>query len=81
MFVVWNNSALLYGSVCFRYVIGQFVVRNLLYGPKFLKKMLISEVRISLPRKKCLSKVIRRLSTMRTLMLTLAVNILNCVYL
>ena len=28
----------------FRHAIGQFAVRNLLYGPKFLKKMLISEV-------------------------------------
>ena len=37
---------LLYGWVCFRhaYAIGQFAVRNLLYGPKFLKKMLISEL-------------------------------------
>ena len=35
---------LLYGWVCFRHAIGQFAVRNLPYGPKFLKKMLISEV-------------------------------------
>ena len=35
---------LLYGWVCFRHAIGQFSVRNLLYGPKFLKKMLISEL-------------------------------------
>ena len=35
---------LLYGWVCFRHAIGQFAVRNLLYGPKFLKKMLISEL-------------------------------------
>ena len=35
---------LLYGWVCFRHAIGQFVVRNLLYGPKFLKKMPISEL-------------------------------------
>ena len=34
-----------------------------------------------LPRKKGLSKVIRRLSTLGTWMLTLAFNILNCVYL
>ena len=25
----------LYGWVCFRHAIGQFAVRNLLYGPKF----------------------------------------------
>ena len=37
-------SNLLYGWVCFRHAIGQFAVRNLLYGPKFLKKMLISEL-------------------------------------
>ena len=36
---------------------------------------------ISLSRKKGLNKVIRRLSTLRTWMLTLAFNILNCVYL
>ena len=35
---------LLYDWVCFRHAIGQFAVHNLLYGPKFLKKMLISEV-------------------------------------
>ena len=35
---------LLHGWVCFRHAIGQFAVRNLLYGPKFLKKMLISEL-------------------------------------
>ena len=35
---------LLYGWVCFRHAIGQFAVCNLLYGPKFLKKMLISEL-------------------------------------
>ena len=29
---------LLYGWVCFRHVIGQFAVRNLLYGPKFQRK-------------------------------------------
>ena len=49
--------------MCFRHEIGQFAVRKLLYGPKVLKKMLISELLISLPRKKCLNKVIRRLST------------------
>ena len=38
------NSYTLYGWVCFRHAIGQFAVRNLLYGPKFLKKMLISEL-------------------------------------
>ena len=43
--------------------------------------MLISELQISLTRKKGLNKVIRRLSTLRTWMLTLAFNILNCVYL
>ena len=36
-------SVLLYGWVCFRHAIGQFAVRNLLYGQKCLKKMLISE--------------------------------------
>ena len=71
----------LYGWVCFSHTIGQFAVRNLLYGPNFLKKMLISELWISWPRKKGLNKVIRRLSTLRTWMLTLAFNILNCVYL
>ena len=45
------------------------------------KKMLISELLISLRRKKGLNKVIRRLSTLRTWMLTLSFNILNCVYL
>ena len=35
---------LLYGLVCFGHAIGQFQVRNLLYGPKFLKKILISEL-------------------------------------
>ena len=30
-----HNLLLLYGCVCFRHVIGQFSVRNLLYGPKF----------------------------------------------
>ena len=35
---------LLYGWVCFRNAIGQFAVRNFLYGPKFLKKMHISEL-------------------------------------
>ena len=39
-----NVFCCLNGRVCFRHVIGQFAVRNLLYGPKFLKKMLISEV-------------------------------------
>ena len=29
---------------CFLHAIGQFAVRNLPYGPKCLKKMLISEV-------------------------------------
>ena len=43
--------------------------------------MLISELLISLRRKKGLNKVIRRLSTLRTWMLTLSFNILNCVYL
>ena len=32
------KCTLLYGWVCFRLAIGQFAVRNLLYGPKFLKK-------------------------------------------
>ena len=42
---VARYSYLLYGWVCFRHAIGQFAVRsNLLYGPKFLKKMLISEL-------------------------------------
>ena len=35
---------LLYDWVRFCHAIGQFAVRNLPYGPKFLKKMLISEV-------------------------------------
>ena len=39
--------------------------------------MLISELKISFPRKKGLNKVIRRLSTFRTWMLTLAFNILT----
>ena len=43
--------------------------------------MLISELKISLPGKKGLNKVIRRLSTLRTLMLTLSLNGLNRVYL
>ena len=51
------------------------------YGLKSLKKMLISELYISFPQKKGLNKVIRRLLTFRTWMLTLAFNILNCVYL
>ena len=76
-----GTEALLYGKLCFRHTIGQFAVRKLLYGPKLLKKMLISELQISLPRKQGLNKVIRRLSTFRTWMLTLAFNILNCVYL
>ena len=44
--LIWNTPyiQLLYGWVCFRHAIGQFAVRNLLYGPNFLKKMLISEV-------------------------------------
>ena len=77
--IAWRKQT--YGWVCFRHAIGQFEVRNLLYGPKLLKKMLISELKISSPRKKSLNKVIRRLSTLRTWMLTLAFNILNCVYL
>ena len=32
---------LLYGWVCFRHAISQFAAYNLLYWPKFLKKMLI----------------------------------------
>ena len=51
------------------------------YGLKSLKKMLISELYISFPQKKGLNKVIRRLLTFRTWMLTLAFNILKCVYL
>ena len=39
-----NHYYNVYGWVSFRHVIGQFAVRNLLYGPKFLKKMLISEL-------------------------------------
>ena len=35
---------LLYGWVCLRHAIGQFAVRNLPYGPNFLKKILISEL-------------------------------------
>ena len=31
-------------SVFAKQAIGQFAVRNLLYGPKFLKKILISEL-------------------------------------
>ena len=41
---IWKYENLLYGWGCFRHAIGQFAVRNLLYGPKFLKKMLISEL-------------------------------------
>ena len=34
-----------------------------------------------LPRKKSLNNVLRRLSTLRTWLLTLSFNIVNCVYL
>ena len=43
---------------------------------KISKKILISELLISSPRKKALNKVIKRLSTLRTWMLPLSFNIL-----
>ena len=39
-----TKGILLYDWICFRHAIGQFAVRNFIYGPQFLKKMLISEL-------------------------------------
>ena len=72
---------LLYGWVCFRRAIGQFAVRNLLYGSKFQRKCSFRSSKSLYLRKKGWNQVTRRLSTLRTWMLTLAFNILNCVYL
>ena len=47
----------------------------------FLKKILIWRSKSLYLGKKGLNKSIRRLSTLRTWTLTLAFNILNCVYL
>ena len=71
----------LYGWVCFRRAIGQFAVCNLLYGSKFQRKCSFRSSKSLYLGKKGWNSVTRRLSTLRTWMLTLAFNILNCVYL
>ena len=48
--ILYRVDTAFYHMAEFVFAIGQFAVRNLLYGPKFLTKMLISEVWISLPR-------------------------------